>query len=62
MTAPEGAPDKPCTKVVLPDVPPDVTTDHLVNFLECLESINCSVKDIQRGKRSVVVAFDEPVG
>ena len=62
MTAPEGAPDQPCTKVVLSGVPPDVTTDHLVNFLECLESTNCCVKDVQQGKRSVVVTFDEPVG
>ena len=56
------APDKTCTKVVLSDVPPEVSTDHLVNFLECLESINCSVQDVQQGERSVVVAFDEPVG
>ena len=60
--AAEGSPDKRYTEALFTGVPPDVTEDHLTNFLEC--SFNCDVKDVLHGTRSgaVVVAFGEPVG
>ena len=60
--AAEGSPDKRYTEALFTGVPPDVSRDHLLEFLECY--IDSDVKDVQHGTRSdaVVVAFDDPVG
>ena len=63
MATAEGTAGKSYTEALFSGIPPGVSDDHLINYLE-IHVADCAVKDVQRGTKAgaVVVVFEEPVG